>query len=36
MFQAIFDYPDYRLKLSIKSTRYTKLHQGAVFDKNKA
>ena len=36
MFQAIFDSPDYRLKLSTTSTRYTKLHEGAVLDKNKA
>ena len=35
MFQAIFDSPDYRLKFST-STRYTKLHEGAVLDKNKA
>ena len=33
MFQAIFDYPDYRLKFSTTSTRYTKLHEGAVLDK---
>ena len=37
MFQAIFDSPDYRLKFSTTSTRYTKLHEGAVLDeKNKA
>ena len=35
MFQAIFDSPDYRLKFSTTSTRYTKLHEGAVLDKNK-
>ena len=33
MFQAIFDYPDYRLTFSTTSTRYTKLHEGAVLDK---
>ena len=33
MFQAIFDSPDYRLKFSTTSTRYTKLHEGAVLDK---
>ena len=31
MFQAIFDYPDYRLTFSTTSTRYTKLHEGAVL-----
>ena len=36
MFQAIFDSPDYRLKFSTTSTCYTKLHEGAVLDKNKA
>ena len=36
MFQAIFDSPDYRLKFSTTSTRYTKLHEGALLDKNKA
>ena len=35
MFQAIFDSPDYRLKFSTTSTRYTKLHEGAVLDKKK-
>ena len=33
MFPAIFDSPDYRLKFSTTSTRYTKLHEGDVFDK---
>ena len=33
MFQAIFDSPDYRLKFSTTSTRYTKLHEGDVLDK---
>ena len=36
MFQAIFDSPDYRFKFSTTLTRYTKLHEGAVLDKNKA
>ena len=27
------DSPDYRLKFSTTSTRYTKLHEGAVLDK---
>ena len=35
MFQAIFDSPDYRLKFSTTSTRYTKLHEGAVLDKTR-
>ena len=33
MFPAIFDSPDYRLKFSTTSTRYTKLHEGDVLDK---